>query len=137
MSITKEIWRKQWLLAISELTNYDLQRKTWLDLTNFNPHFSFAEFMCYYFDDLLADITFTDYIQMGWISPTEYDILKEWHDKLAAYQSPNNQDSNNEAVLNDPKWQAIVKEGETARLNLLTVLDKEESDALMGRTSVT
>lgn len=93
--------------------------------------------MCYYFDDILVDMLYADYIKMGWISPTEYDTIKHWHEKLASYQSPNNQYFENAAVLNDPKWQAIVKEEQAACLNLLTVLDKEERDALMGRTSVT
>ena len=37
---TGKILRTQWLHALTELADLDLQRRTWLDLTNKNPHWS-------------------------------------------------------------------------------------------------
>lgn len=55
-------WRTNWLSSIQEFADEDTQRRLWLDPTNGNPHYSFGEYVCCYFDDLgLSD--------MGMIGP--------------------------------------------------------------------
>jgi len=41
----KELWRDRWLSCINELTSIELQRKSWLDKSNTNPHWTFVEFI--------------------------------------------------------------------------------------------
>ncbi len=88
MTLTKEIWRKRWLDSINELTSFEVQTKSWQDIENRNPHWSFVEFMCCYFDDLLC-YNYTFYIENNWISKQEYIIIKDWHKSLDNYKSPN------------------------------------------------
>ncbi len=124
-------WRERWLNAISELTSLCLQQKAWLDQHKKNPHWSFAEFMCCYFDDILADQSYGHYIDIGWVLPEEAAILKNWHEDLDKYQSPGNDDFNNEAILNDKKWLEVVKKGVEAKQKLGALLGKEESRILL------
>ena len=84
--LNKDVWRKAWLNSIFELTTYNLQARTWLDSNNTNLHYTFEEFMCCYFDDLLNNIPYEEYIKMGWVSEKEYQTLREWHSRLDNYQ---------------------------------------------------
>ncbi len=86
--------------------------------------------MCVYFDDLLSDHDYYYYIDKGWLTQKEYESISEWHHILAKYNSPNNMDDDNMAVLNDNKWIDIVNIGETARNNLLQLLNKTERNIL-------
>jgi hypothetical protein len=135
--LNKDTWRKAWLNSIYELTTYNLQERTWLDRNNTNPHYTFGEFLCSYFDDLLNDIPYEEYIKMCWVSDKEYQILKEWHSRLDEYQSPGNNDFDPIAVLNDPLWKDIVKQGESTRLKLLEVLADDEKEILAGKRAET
>ena len=116
--------------SINELTSIDLQRKSWLDKHQTNPHWSFVEFMCSYFDDLLCDFPYSHYIEIGWVSPKEYEILSHWHQALDTYQAPNNDDNDRVAILEDKKWLEIVRSGEKAKEKLANLLSNEEQQAL-------
>jgi hypothetical protein len=130
MTLTREIWRQKWLSSINELTSLDLQRKSWLDRHQTNQHWSFVEFMCSYFDDLLCDFPYSHYIEISWVSPQEYDVLSDWHNALEKYKSPNNDDNDRAAILGDNKWLEIVKAGEKAKERLAGILNNEERQAL-------
>lgn len=108
----------------------ELQRKSWLDKSNTNPHWSFEEFMCSYFDDLEVDNNYKDLLNKGWISKSEFEIIQSWHGLLDKYDSPNNEDYDVEAILADKKWQLIVKEGEKAKRELSRLLSKDENQTL-------
>ena len=77
----KDNWRKRWLGSINELTSIELQRSSWLDNDNTNPHWSFVEFMCCYFDDLVIDDNYKFELENNWITRTEYQIISEWHSR--------------------------------------------------------
>jgi hypothetical protein len=126
----KELWRNRWLSCINELTSLELQRKSWLDKSNTNPHWSFVEFMCSYFDDLVIDNNYKELLNEGWISKSEFEIIQSWHGLLDKYDSPNNEDYDLEAILADKKWQQIVKEGEKAKSELSRLLSKDENQIL-------
>jgi|GEM_PF-5637445 hypothetical protein len=51
----KHLWIERWLGCINELTSLDFQKISWFNRTHTNPHWSFVEFMCSYFDDLAID----------------------------------------------------------------------------------
>ncbi len=117
----KEYWRKCWLSSINELTSLEVQHRLWRDINNTNPHCSFTEFMCCYFDQLLlSDYGYSHYINNGFISTLEYEIVKEWHDQLAKYNRPKN--SNDVDILDDTNWIEIVRIGFYAKQNLLELL---------------
>jgi hypothetical protein len=130
MTLTREIWRQWWLSSINELTSLELQKRSWLDRHQTNPHWSFVEFMCCYFNDLLCDLSYSHYIENGWVSIQEYETLRGWHEALKQYQPPRDDYYDTDAILADGKWLEIVKAGEVSKLELAGILNDEESKIL-------
>lgn len=122
----KNLWRARWLGCINQLTSFDLQNKSWLDKTHSNPHWSFVEFMCSYFDDLAIDENYKYQLDQGWVTKKEFKLIEDWHIALDKYNSPKNDDYDNEAVLNDPKWIELLKNGVKARNKLAKTLNETE-----------
>lgn len=122
----KNEWRKRWLSSINELTSFDLQKKSWIDKTHSNPHWSFVEFMCSYFDDLAIDDNYKYQLDKGWVSKKEYEIIEDWHIALDKYNSPKNDNYDNEAILNDPNWLNILEIGIKTREELAKTLNESE-----------
>lgn len=125
-----ENWRERWLVCINELTSLDLQKKNWLDTTSTNLHWSFAEFMCSYFDDLGVNDNYVFPLRNKWITKQEFELIKVWHESLANYSSPKDEDYDVEAVLNDPKWLEIIHSGVRAKNNLSQILNEREKQVL-------
>ena len=126
----KSLWRERWLGCINELTSLDLQKKSWLDKTQTNPHWSFVEFMCSYFDDLGIDDNYKNPIDSGWLTDKEFEIIKDWHEALDKYDSPKNDDFDHAAILTDPKWLYILQSGLTMKNQLASVLNETEKKTL-------
>lgn len=126
----KQLWRNRWLSCINELTSLALQKKSWLDKSNTNPHWSFVEFMCSYFDDLGIENNYNNELADGWISKKEFELIKLWHGLLDKYDSPTNDDNDVEAILADSEWQMIVEKGRKAKIELSRLLSKEEYNIL-------
>jgi len=124
----KDLWRERWLRCINELTSLDLQKKSWLDKNHSNPHWSFVEFMCSYFDDLVIDDNYKYQLDNGWVAKKEFEIIEDWHIALDKYNSLNNGD--NEAILNDPKWVEILRIGVVIRNELAKTLNESERQFL-------
>jgi hypothetical protein len=115
------LWRVRWKDSIEELTSLEHQRETWLDPAEPSVHYSFVEFMCCYFDDLLCGISYNQLVENGYVSEQEKTILIEWHTALDSYNSPQNDDYDDAAILNDPEWIRIAGLGAIAwkKLKLL------------------
>jgi len=128
----KELWRKRWLGSINELTSIELQKKSWMDKKTSNPHWSFVEFMCSYFDDLVIDNDYQEQLKESWISNSEFEIIKNWHNALSNYKSPTT-DHDREAILEDENWQKIVGLGLEAKRKLSEHLENEELKILNER----
>jgi hypothetical protein len=126
----KNLWRERWLGCINELTSLDLQKKSWLDRTHSNPHWSFVEFMCSYFDDLSIEKNYRYQLAKNWITKKEYEIIENWHIVLDKYNSPKNDDHNNEAILKDPKWLEILQIGVATKNDLIKILNDTERQFL-------
>lgn len=126
----KNLWRERWLGCINELTSLDLQKKSWLDRTRTNPHWSFVEFKCSYFDDLAIDGNYKYQLDKGWVTKKELGIIEDWHITLDKYNSPKNDNYDNEAILNDPKWVEILQIGIEARNELAKTLNETERQLL-------
>lgn len=128
MSTLRENWRKKWLASIAELTSIDLQRASWLDAGDQNPHWSFIESMCFYFDDCACD-DYLLHIKHGYLSPEEFEAIRAWHELLDHYNSPDG-DDNSAKVLEDPDWLAVVSTGNVARQRLETYLNASEMEII-------
>lgn len=63
-----KIWRIRWLDSLLELSDLKLQQR-WLDKTNLNPHWSYIEFCCCYFDDLNLTEGYDYWLQENIVSP--------------------------------------------------------------------
>lgn len=129
-SYDKNLWRESWLGCINELTSLDLQKKSWLDKTHTNPHWSFVEFMCCYFDDLGIDDNYKYPLDKCWLTDQEFETIKDWHEALEKYDSPKNDDYDHVAILNDPKWLDILKSGVTMKKKLAVRLNEKETKIL-------
>jgi hypothetical protein len=127
----REAWRERWLTSINELTSLDLQRKSWLDSANTNPHKSFAEFMHCYFVDLNLDNNYKYPLENGLVTHTEFEIISAWHKALDAYRPPNNE-KGDEAILKDIKWIDIAVKGYAAKQELKKILPAHEIPFLVG-----
>jgi len=125
----KIIWRENWLASINELTNFILQKKSWLDRTQINPHWSFIEFTCSYFDDSFIN-NYEYQIENRLITNQEFEIIKNWHEALYNYNSPNKDDYNHEAILNDENWINILNLGKKTKLKLSKILSDKEKQIL-------
>lgn len=104
----------------------------WLDETNTNPHWGYVEFMCCYFDDLFLREGYRKFIEDGWVSESEYSCLKNWHELLDHHSSPNNDDYDSYAILNDTEWRRIVSLGSVAKEQLINLLPPAEAYRLMN-----
>jgi hypothetical protein len=129
-SSDRNLWRERWLGCINELTSLDLQKKSWLDTTHTNPHWSFVEFLCCYFDDLGIDDNYKYPLDKCWLTDQEFEIIKDWHEALEKYDSPKNDDYDHVAILNDPKWLAILQSGLTIKDKLASTLNETEKKIL-------
>ncbi len=126
----KDNWRERWLGCINELTSLELQKKSWLDRTHTNPHWSFVEFMSSYFDDLAIDDNYKYPLDNSLVTRQEYEIIKDWDEALDKYDSPKNDDYDNEAILNDPKWLDILQTGVNSKIKLAEQLSETEKQFL-------
>ena len=51
----RKAWRKNWLGSLEEVADVEMQRSTWLNPDNCNPHYSFVEYVECYFDGLVLN----------------------------------------------------------------------------------
>jgi hypothetical protein len=121
--------RTGWLSQVYQISDIELQRRTWLDLTNQNPHWSYIEFVCSYPDD--DQLSFAR--EHGWLSEREFDVLSKFRRILITYSPPQGNHHDNAAVLGDPGWQLVVEAAGRARQELLSITtDRLEREMLEG-----
>jgi hypothetical protein len=124
-------WRTKWLSSIQEFADDDTQRRLWLDLTNTNPHFSFVEYFCCYFDDLgLSDGGYQWALEQGFVSEREVSAVTGFHEIADAYDSPTD-DHDHQAILADPKWAEVVAAAKEAQAELLGLIDDPHERRLL------
>jgi hypothetical protein len=121
----RRLWRLRWLDSLQELGDFEVQEKTWAEPPN--PHFSYREYLCCYLDDCSltkADGGYDRAIADGQVSPAEAEAVRSFHEALESYQEPGSV-YDDDAVLRDPKWKAVVAEALSARNKLLPLLTDE------------
>jgi hypothetical protein len=124
--------RAWWFSSIQDLSDASLQRRTWLDPTNRNPHWSYAEFVCSYPDDdqlLHAH-------RAGWLAADEFAIMSDLRRALLAYTPPGNNHYDQVAILDEPGWHAVIEAAGRAKRKLLSqMISERERSALSGKLS--
>jgi hypothetical protein len=114
---------------VGELSDIGLQRRTWLDATNRNPHWSYIEFIESYpgHDQLLHAL------KQGWLTTAEFEVLSELGRILDSHAAPGGNGYDNAAVLDDPAWHSLVEAAQRARQQLLSMTtDQHEREMLLG-----
>lgn len=127
-------WRLRWLSSIHHFADREIQQTRWLDPAETNPHFSYVECMCVYFDDVMLgnDNAYADLVQRGWLSDQEVGSVREFHQAASKHESPSGDDWDAAAILADPKWQSVVALAERAQQKLSPLLTNQtERDALL------
>jgi hypothetical protein len=121
--------RRDWFLGVYELSDIDLQRRTWLDPANANPHWSYVEFVEKYPDrEQLAYA-----LKQGWLTAAEFELLSELRRILEDHTPPGGGYYDHDAILADPAWHSVVETAERVRQQLLaTTADRQERDMLLG-----
>ena len=129
----RRYWRLRWLSSLQAFADTETQRNRWLDAAERNPHFSFVECMCSYFDDtnLSVENGYANRLSRRYVSAEEVSAVTDFHSLADSYEHPLGDDWDNEAVLADPKWSTIVEAAKRAQSRLLGLLaDDAEKLAL-------
>jgi hypothetical protein len=126
-------WRLQWLSSIEEFTNIEIQRQAWLNASNANPHYSYVEYRCCYFDDLglSRDQGYATCLANGLVSEDEVKAVLGFHQALSNYMPPPGEGFEGQRILADPFWEAVVEAAKASREELLRILTSpQEINAL-------
>lgn len=124
-------WRTNWLSSIQEFGDDEAQRRLWLDLAKTNPHFSFVEYFCCYFDNLgLSDGGYDWAVNENLVSREEAAAVERFHQLADSYDSPTD-DYDHEAILADPKWAEVVEAAKRAQAALLGIIDDPQERHLL------
>ncbi|WP_226698883.1 hypothetical protein [Qipengyuania gaetbuli] len=127
----RRIWRTNWLSSIQELADYETQKRLWLDQENTNPHFSFVEYFCSYFNDLgLSERGYDWALNAGLLSSDEVAAIEEFHRIADAYDSPTDA-YDHKTILSDPKWFEVVLAAKKAQDALSQLISDPEERRLL------
>lgn len=124
-------WRRHWLNCLAYFASLRDQRQHWLDPDQKNPHWSYVEIMCEYFDDCSLSDGYQQFVDGGMISEVEWSLVRPWHTRLAVYQHPTGNDYDNDAVLKDPEWIGICRDAARLRKALLAVVSDPAERGLL------
>ncbi len=131
MDELRKIWRLNWLSAIQYIASIKDQNQHWTNFEQNNPHWSFVEIMCEYFDDLDLNEGYDNYLEKGFVTKKEVAIVANLHNQLDIYEPPNKDEYDHEAILKDPTWISICKEAKRTCKKLMSVLSNPEELSLM------
>jgi hypothetical protein len=124
-------WRTNWLSSIQEIADEETQRRLWLDKTNTNPHWSYVEYLCCYFDDLRLSDGYGWAVEEAFVSDEEVTAVADFHRVANAYSSPTS-DYDHQAILSDPKWAEVVAAAKQAQGELLGLIDDPHERRLLS-----
>lgn len=115
-------WRPQWLSLIQQFADIETQREKWLDLTNTNPHWSFIEYMCCYFNDIGLNNGYGEWVSRGLATEEEVAAVQRFHTLADSYKSPRGDNYDHKAVLEDPRWLNVVCAAKAAQQRLAQII---------------
>ncbi len=129
-AIRRRNWRRNWLDAIAYFEDVETQRRRWLDPTETNPHWSFVEIMCGYFDDCSLDLGYRYWIDKGHLTAEEAEAVSEFHSLADSYKAPNG-DYDRKSVLEDPNWHTVCEAARESASRLRVLLTDANEKALI------
>lgn len=136
-------WRIAWLRSIQEFSDFEMQRATWLNPANDNPHYTFSELMfCYHESLRFVPDPYGQAVEDGRLSPAHVEAVSEFRAVLMAYEPPTQYsvrygDQYDEAaILRDPKWLEVVAAAQSARDRLMKLLDGPRERKALTRRSI-
>ena len=134
----RHYWRLRWLSSLQAFTDAPFQTSKWADPQEANPHYSFVECMCCYFDD--ADLSdkgsYGRRIERGYLTLEEASAVADFHLLADQYRSPGQNDYNAKAILSDPAWRNVVEAAQSAQARLLRLLTSPYEVAALTRPMV-
>jgi len=115
---------------IYEISDRELQRRTWLDPARTDPHWSYLAFVSSFPGVEGLD----DTKRCGLISPEEHAIMIDLSTAVHCHKAPGGNVYDSAAVLDDPAWHAVTAKADFARRRLLDLTkDASERQELLGR----
>jgi hypothetical protein len=124
-------WRKNWLTCLFEFSCRELQQHSWLTGSG-EWVSSYVECMCTYFDDLAINDGYESVLAEGLLTRKEASLVRHFHAKADAYEEPEGDQYDEEAILADPAWQEVVAAAQAAWSSLKAVLSDPEELALVS-----
>ena len=136
-------WRRNWLGSIQEFADLDTQQRLWLDPNISNPHYTWVEYICCYFDGLavfddpaaLGD-GYAVAREQGLITADEAAAVEPFHAILNAYEAPGKDDYDHQAILADPKWREVVAAANSAQSALIPLIHDPDERRALTETSI-
>ena len=127
----KEIWRHSWLESIHKLTSFRLQNNIIVNMANGTSYWPFDILVNNYIDKVLLGFDYQYYTdEMNYLSPEEYEIIKEWHNELEDYILLIGDDSVETGISRDKLLISFLQNGKLVKQNLLAVLPEAEKQYL-------
>ena len=131
----RKTWRARWLGSLEELGDIAMQRATWLNPVNSNPHYSYVEYRECYFSDLDLGDGYASLVADGYVSPAEAEAVASFHLLFKAYGAPTNDGYDHAAILADRRWLMVADAARAAADQLAGLLaDPEEIRHLRERS---
>ena len=127
----KEIWRHNWLESIHKLTSFRLQNNINVNMANGTSYWPFDILVNNYIDKVLLGSDYQYYTdEINYLSPEEYEIIKEWHNELEDYILLIGDDSVETGISRDKLLISFLQNGKLVKHNLLAVLPEAEKQYL-------
>jgi hypothetical protein len=117
-------WRLIWLGSIQAFADGYTQAK---------PGFSFVDCMSSYFDEayLREENAYDKRLAAGYVTSAEVAAVHRFQSLAERYESPNGNDRDTRAILQDPNWLEVVAAADDAQQQLLALItDPAEREAL-------
>ena len=128
-------WRRNWLGSLRELSDMALQRETWLNDHNSNPHYCFIEFVNSYLYDLTLYDGYEQVLRDKLVTSAEVDAIMSFDKALLTYQEPVGSAYNDSLVLSDPAWACVTAEAREAIRKLSEILNDPSERAELANRS--
>ena len=118
----RKSWRTRWLGSLEELGDIAMQRATWLNPANSNPHYSYVEYRECYFTDLDLSDGYSPLVADGYVSNAEAEAVEPFHRLFKAYGTPTGDSYDHAAILADLRWLEIADAARAAADRLADLL---------------
>ena len=127
----KEIWRYSWLESIHNLTSFKLQSNIIVNMANGTSHWSFDILVNNYIDNVFLGFDYPYYTdELNYLSPEEFEIIKDWHNELEDYILLIGDDSVETVNLRDKLLISFLQNGKLVKQKLLAILPEAEKQYL-------